>query len=281
MSTSLSRSCLALGVAVWACCALMSWADSYPSKPVRVIVPFPPGSGVDILARSFTPKFAETTGQQFIVDNRGGAAGNIGAGAAAKAPSDGYTLLIAPASLVSSQAMYKDLPFDLARDFDAIAFLATSPMILLVNPNVPAKSPKELIALAKSKPGQLNYGSSGVGGSGHLSVELFRRMAGIELVHVPYKGNATAFADLLGGHLSIMFTGIVSSLSLVKAGQLRAQDAKYTLTPDGDKTKLRFDLSVDLAVPLPGFVVKRTIKGAMETATDGLRKQVLKVKKGG
>lgn len=222
MSTSLSRSCLALGVAVWACCALMSWADSYPSKPVRVIVPFPPGSGVDILARSFTPKFAETTGQQFIVDNRGGAAGNIGAGAAAKAPSDGYTLLIAPASLVSSQAMYKDLPFDLARDFDAIAFLATSPMILLVNPNVPAKSPKELIALAKSKPGQLNYGSSGVGGSGHLSVELFRRMAGIELVHVPYKGNATAFADLLGGHLSIMFTGIVSSLSLVKAGQLRA-----------------------------------------------------------
>ena len=197
-------------------------AQSYPAKPVRVIVPFPAGAGADAVVRLFTPRLAEVTGQQFIVDNRAGAAGNIGAEAAARAPADGYTLLNAPASLASSQSMYRNLPFDLVKDFEPVVPLAQAPFVLAVHPSVPAKTVKEMIALARSKPGLLTFASTGVGGTNHLSGELFKNLAGIDIVHVPYKGTAQAVPDLIGGQVSMMFTATVSSLPHVKAGRLRA-----------------------------------------------------------
>ena len=197
-------------------------AQSYPLKTVRIIVPFPPTAGADTTVRLFTPKLAETFAQQFIVDNRAGAAGNIGAEAAARAAPDGYTLLVAPASLASSRSLYKNLGFDLARDFEPVAMLATAPFVLAVHPSVPVKSVRELIAFAKSRPGQLNFASTGIGGTNHLAAELFKHMAGIDIVHVPYKGTATAVPDLIGGQVSMMFTATLSSLPHVKAGRLRA-----------------------------------------------------------
>ena len=197
-------------------------AQTYPVKTVRIIVPFPAGAGADRTTRLFAPKLAEALGQQFIVDNRAGAAGNIGAQAAARAAPDGYTLLIAPASLASSPSLYKNLGFDLARDFDGVALLAAAPFVLAVHPSVPAKSVRELIALAKAHPGRLTFASTGVGGTNHLAAELFKSMARIDILHVPYKGTATAIPDLIGGQVAMMFTSTVSSLPHVRAGRLRA-----------------------------------------------------------
>ncbi|MBI3069595.1 MAG: tripartite tricarboxylate transporter substrate binding protein [Betaproteobacteria bacterium] len=194
-------------------------AQTYPAKTVRVIVPFPPGAGIDTVARLFTPKLTEAMGQSFVVDNRGGAAGNIGAEAAARAAPDGYTLLAATASLASSQSLYKDLRFDLARDFVTVALFATTPYVLGVHPSVPAKSVAELIALAKARPGQLTYASTGYGSMPHLTAEMFKMQAGINILHVPYKGSATAVPDLIGGQVSMMFSSTV--LAPVKAGRLR------------------------------------------------------------
>ena len=216
------RQSLLLVVVPAALTAFAANAQTYPNKPVRIIVPFPAGAGADAVVRLFTPKLAEAAGQQFVVDNRAGAAGNIGAEAAARAPADGYTLLNAPASLASSQSMYKSLPFDLIKDFEPVAPLAQAPFVLALHPSVPVKSVKELIALAKSKPGLLTFASTGIGGTNHLSGELFKSLAGIDIVHVPYKGTAQAVPDLIGGQVTMMFTATVSSLPHVKAGRLRA-----------------------------------------------------------
>ncbi len=199
-----------------------SAAQGYPERPVRIVVPFPAGAGADATARLFTPKLTEALGQQFIVDNRAGAAGNIGAESASRAAPDGYTLLVAPASLASSQSLYKKLNFDLVQDFAPIAMLASAPFVLAVHPSVPAGSVKELIAFAKFHPGQINFASTGVGGVNHLAGELFKSMAGIDIVHVPYKGTSTAIPDLIGGQVSMMFTSTLSSLPQVKTGRLRA-----------------------------------------------------------
>lgn len=197
-------------------------AQTYPMKTVRIVVPFPAGAGADTTTRLFTPKLTEALAQQFIVDNRAGAAGNIGAEAAARAAPDGYTLLTAPASLASSRSLYKNLSFDLARDFEPAAMLATAPFVLAVHPSVPVKSVRDLIAFAKSRPGRLNFASTGIGGTNHLSGELFKSMAGIDIVHVPYKGTSTAVPDLIGGQVSMMFTATLSALPHVKTGLLRA-----------------------------------------------------------
>ncbi|MSQ74117.1 MAG: tripartite tricarboxylate transporter substrate binding protein [Betaproteobacteria bacterium] len=202
--------------------ARISCAQPYPAKSVRVIVPFPASSGADVVFRIFTPRLTEVTGQPFVAENRAGAAGNIGAEAVARAIPDGYTLLVAPASLASSQSMVKNLPFDLLRDFEPIAFLASLPFMLVVHPALPVQSLKELIALAKSRPGEINYGSSGTGGASHLSGELFKSMSAINVIHVPYKGGIAAMPDLIGGRISMMITGIADVLPHVRAGQLRA-----------------------------------------------------------
>ena len=196
-------------------------AQTYPTKPVRLVSPYPPGSSADFVSRLYAPKLAEALRQPFIVDNRGGAAGNIGAEVVARAAPDGYTLLTAPAALASSASLYKNLTFNLARDFEPIALLTTSPQFLAVRLGLPVKSIKELIALAKSRPGQLTFASTGNGGSSHLTMEMFRLQAGITMVHVPYKGSGTSVPDLIGGQTDMTFGSVLSLMPHVKAGRVR------------------------------------------------------------
>jgi tripartite-type tricarboxylate transporter receptor subunit TctC len=198
-------------------------AQAWPTKPVRMIIPFPPGGTTDILARVAAQKLSEALGQQVVPDNRAGAAGNIGTELVAKAPPDGYTLVTAPGStLTIHPSLYAKLGFDPLRDFAPITILAAVPNVLVVHPSLPARNVKDLIAIAKAKPGQLNYASTGAGQSTHLSMELFKSMAGVKITHVPYKGSAPAVTDLLGGHVSLMFDNMPSALPHVKAGKLRA-----------------------------------------------------------
>ena len=198
-------------------------AENYPSHPVKIVVPFPPGGSNDIIARILAQKLSERTGQQFFVENRGGAGGNIGAEAVAKASADGYTLLVtAPPPLTTNIALYKSLPFDPARDFAPVALLATVPIVLMVHPSLPVKNVQELVALAKARPGTLNFGSSGIGSTNHLAGELLKRMTGIDIVHVPYKGAAPAMNDLIAGHIPMMFDNMPAVLPQVQGGAVRA-----------------------------------------------------------
>ena len=182
-------------------------AQNYPDRVVRIVNPYPPGGSVDITARILAQKLSENTGQQFIVENRAGAGGNTGADSVAKSDPDGYTLLFtAPGPLVVNQTLYtKGLPFDPAKDFAPIALFATTPIVLMVHPGLPANNVQELIALAKSNPGKVNFGSAGMGSTPHLSGELFKSMARIEITHVPYRGTGPAMNDLIGGHIQMFF----------------------------------------------------------------------------
>jgi tripartite-type tricarboxylate transporter receptor subunit TctC len=218
----LMRALRNLFVVTAAAASSLALAQSYPSKTVRMIVPFPPGGTTDILGRLAAQKLSDTLGHQVIVDNRPGAGGNIGAELAAKSPADGYTLLAAPGStLTIHPSLYAKLPFDPLRDFAPITMLAAVPNLLVVHPSLPVKSVKDLIALAKAKPGELNYASTGAGQSTHLSMELFKNMAGVKITHVPYKGSAPAISDLMGGHVLLMFDNMPSALPQAKAGKLR------------------------------------------------------------
>jgi tripartite-type tricarboxylate transporter receptor subunit TctC len=204
-------------------CASGAPAQSYPNKTVRMIVPFPAGGATDIVARLVAQKLAEAWSQQVIVDNRGGAAGTIGSDLAAKAPPDGYTLLVGTSSTHAiAQSLYAKLPYDSVRDFVPIVGLATSTITLSAHPSVPAKNVKELIALAKAKPDALSFASSGAGGVSHLIGEMFKSQAGIQMLHVPYKGDAPALADLVGGQVSLEFGTAVSFLPYIQSGKLKA-----------------------------------------------------------
>jgi tripartite-type tricarboxylate transporter receptor subunit TctC len=197
-------------------------AQTYPSKAVRLIVPFAPGGSTDIIGRVVAQKLNEMWGQPVLVDNRAGGSTVIGTEAVAKAAPDGHTLLVTPAPFTIVPSLMQKLPYDPQKDFEPITLINTTPLVVVVHPGVPAKSIKELIALAKAKPGALNYGSSGSGGSNHLAGELFNAMAHVKMVHVPYKGNAPALTDLVGGHVDVVFNGLTSALPLVKSGKLRA-----------------------------------------------------------
>ena len=197
-------------------------AQSYPSKTVRLIVPFAAGGSTDIIGRVLAQKLTEAWGQQVIVDNRTGGSTVIGTDIVAKSAPDGHTLLVTPAPFTIVPSLLKKLPYDPAKDFEPITLINTTPLVVVVNPGVPAKSIKELIALAKAKPGLMNFGSSGSGGSNHLAGELFNAMADVKIVHVPYKGNAPALSDLLGGHVDVVFNGLTSALPFIKSGKLRA-----------------------------------------------------------
>jgi len=201
--------------------AVGAHAQTYPSKAVRLIVPFAPGGSTDIIARTLAQKLNEMWGQPVIVDNRAGGSTVIGTEIVAKAPPDGHTLLITPAPFTIVPSLIAKLPYDPRKDFEPVTLINTTPLVVVVHPGVPAKSIKELIALAKAKPGALNYGSSGSGGSNHLAGELFNAMAGVRMVHVPYKGNAPALTDLVGGHVDLVFNGLTSALPLIKSGKLR------------------------------------------------------------
>lgn len=198
-------------------------AQSYPTKPIRLIFPAAAGSGLDILTRALAQRLSEALGQQLVVDNRPGANGNIGAKMVAKSAPDGYTLLAGYTStLAVGPSVYTQLGYDPVKDLTPIARFAVLPYVLLVNPSVPATNIKELIALAKARPGQLNYASAGSGGLPHLCGELLKTVAAIDIVHVPYKGSSLAVTDLVGGHVQMYCTGIATVLSLIKAGKLRA-----------------------------------------------------------
>jgi len=203
--------------------ASLTLAQDYPSKPVRMVVPFPPGGTTDILARAVGQKLSESWGQQVVIDNRPGAGGNIGTDIVAKSPADGYTLLMGTVGTHAINAsLYGKLPFDPVKDFAPVTLVASVPNVLVVNSTVDSKSVKELIALAKSKPGQLAFASSGNGTSIHLAGELFKSMTGTAMLHIPYKGSAPAIAELLGGQTNMMFDNLPSAMPHIKSGRLRA-----------------------------------------------------------
>jgi len=199
-------------------------AQSYPDRVIRIINPFPPGGSVDITARLLAQKLGENLGHQVIVENRAGAGGNAGADSVAKAEPDGYTLLFtAPGPLVVNQTLYsKGLPFDPTKDFAPIAIFAFTPIVLMVNPGVPAKDVQELIAYAKGNPGKVYFGSAGMGSTPHLSGELFKSMTGTEITHVPYRGTGPAMNDLVGGHIQMFFDLLPGSLPQISGGKVRA-----------------------------------------------------------
>lgn len=213
-----SRYVFAIGAFLLACVAA---AQPYPYRPVRVIVTFPPGAGSDIATRLITAKLGEQLGRQFVVDNRAGAAGNIGVELAAHAAPDGYTLLSATASSAISQSAYSKVPYDLIRDFATVALMASAPFVLATHPSVPVRSLQELIKLAKAKPGQLSYATPGTGSSPHLAGELLKMEAGIDILHVPYKGTVPATADVIAGNVSMALANTLVALPHVKGGRLR------------------------------------------------------------
>ena len=216
------RTIQAAVLAVLMCVGVGVVAQPYPVKSVRVIVGFPAGSGADIGARVIGIKLYEAMGQQFFVDNRPGASSNIAAELAVKSPPDGYTLFIGTVANTINATLYPKLPFDFARDFAPVALTTAAPNVLVVHPSVPAKSVRELVQLAKIRPGQLNFASSGTGTAPHLSGELFKAMAGVSLTHVPYKGSPPAVADLIAGEVDLMFSPSSTVLQHVENGRLRA-----------------------------------------------------------
>lgn len=196
-------------------------SQNYPTKPIRLIVPFAPGGGTDILARVIGQKLGESMGQQVVVDNRAGAGGNLGAELAATANPDGHTILMVSASYAVNASLYK-LAFDPFKDLVAVTQVASVPFVLVAHPSLAANSVKELIALAQARPGQLNYASSGNGSSPHLAGELFAMMTGTKMVHIPYKGGAPALAEVIGGQVQLLFNTVIQSLPQLKAGKLKA-----------------------------------------------------------
>ena len=196
-------------------------AQQYPAKPLRLIVPFPPGGGTDAMARVLAPKLAEGLGQQVVIDNRGGAGATIGTELAAKSPPDGYTLLLMTVTNTVSMSLYPNLKFDLVRDFAPVTKLATTPHVLVVHPSLPARTVKELVALAKARPAQIVYSSSGTGSVSHLAGEYFGFLTGTKMLHVPYKGGGPSVTALVSGEVSVGFATMPSVLAQVKAGRLR------------------------------------------------------------
>ena len=209
--------------ALLACATTPVFAQAWPAKPIRFIVPFPPGGGNDTIARLVAQKLSAALSAQVIVDNRPGAGGTIGAEAAARAPADGYTMFLAGVATHGiNPNLRKKLPYDALKDFDAVSLIASAPLLVVIHPSLPAKSVKDLVALAKARPRQFNYASNGAGGSSHLAVELFDMMTGVKMAHIPYKGLAPALTDLLAGEVQVMFSSAVAMLPQVKTGRLRA-----------------------------------------------------------
>ena len=198
-------------------------AQSYPTKPIRLVVPFPPGGSLDVVARAIGQKLSEAWGQPVVIDNRPGAGGNIGADLVAKSPPDGYTILEGALSTHAvNVSLYSKMPYDPVRDFAPITLVAVTPNVLVVNPSVPVNSVKELITYAKANPGKISFGSGSNGSAGHLAGELFKIEAGVDMVHVPYKGGAPAMQDLLAGQTQLMFDNLANSMQQVRAGKLKA-----------------------------------------------------------
>ena len=217
---------LALGFGCAASIVLLTigsaWGQTYPSRTVRMVLPFPAGGGTDFIGRAVAQKLSELWGQSVVIDNRPGGTTVLGADLVAKAPADGYTLLVTPVPFSIVPSLMAKLPYDPLKDFEPIALYNTAPLVFVVNPVVPARTPRELIALARAKPGVLNFGTSGAGSSNHLAGELFNAMAGVKIVHVPYKGSPPALIDLVGGHVDLAVTTLTSAVGLIKSNKVRA-----------------------------------------------------------
>ncbi len=213
-----------------ACCLIVltlvatnALAQTYPTKPIRLIVPFPPGGGTDTVARAISQRLAESLGQQIVIDNRGGASAIIGTELGARAAPDGYTLTFTlPAAVAVNPGLYPRLAYDPLRDFAPVTQLNTIALLLVANPGVPANSIRELIALAKAKPGHVTFASSGNGSAAHLAMELFKLMAGVDMTHIPYKGGGPALTDIIGGQVQLMSGPMIAALPFVKTGRLKA-----------------------------------------------------------
>jgi len=242
------RACAVLLAAALATASATAAAQSYPARAVRVIVPFAPGGGSDIVARILGAKLTEGWGQQVIVDNRPGGGANIGAQVVARAAPDGYTLLLANANFTINPSLYRTIPYDPIKDFAPVSLAANVTNVLAVHPSVPAKTVGDLIRLAKARPGALNFASPGSGTSSHLAGELFRSAAGIDVVHVPYKGASPAVTDLLGGQVSFTITSTLSVMPHVKAGKLRALGVTTA-----KRSRALPDLPTIAEAGLPGF----------------------------
>src|SRR5437660_11906939 len=213
---------LAAGAAALPAAARIARAQAWPSRPVRIVVGFPAGGATDIQARLMGQWLSERLGQQFIIDNRSGASGNIGTEAVAKAPADGYTLLQIVTPNAINAVLYTNLNFDFVRDIAPVICVARLAYVVVVHPSVPATTIPELIAYAKANPGKINYGSAGPGTPQNIACELFKMMTGVNLVHVPYRGGAPATTDLVGGHIHVIFSPVSESIEHIKAGKLRA-----------------------------------------------------------
>jgi tripartite-type tricarboxylate transporter receptor subunit TctC len=240
----------ACGLLLTALALTASAQTAYPNKPVRIVVPYPPGGPTDTAARVVFQQVAESTGQQFIIDNRPGAGGNIGAEIVARAAPDGYTLLVATTAHAINMSLFKNINYDVVKDFAPITLLTQGPLVLVATPSFPANNVRELIALAKAKPGTLNFASSGNGQSTHLSGELFNTMAGIKLSHIPYKGSAPALTDVMGGQVPLMFDTMLSAMPFVKSGKLKALAVTST-----DRSPAAPDLPTIAESGLPGYSV--------------------------
>ena len=227
-----------------------AFAQDYPAKPIRMVAPFAPGGATDLLARVVGQKMTERFGQSVLIDNRTGAGGNIGAEIVAKAPPDGYTLLLGGVPHAIGMSLYKKLGYDLAKDLAPVAMIATFPSAIVLHPSLPAKSVKELIALARSQPGQLNFGSAGNGSPNHLALELFNTMARVKMTHVPYKGTGQMVVDLVAGQLQLASMGFPAALQNVKAGKLRVIAVTSAI-----RSPLLPDVPTVAETGLPGFDV--------------------------
>ena len=213
---------LAVGAAVLPAVSRFAWAQSYPSRPVRILVGFPPGGPTDLLARIMGQWLSDRLGQPFIVESRPGASGNIAAEAVIRAPADGYTLLVVVPGNATSNALFDKLDFNFIRDTAPVGAISHGPLVMAINPAIPVQTVPEFIAYAKARPGQVNFASPGTGAVIHLCGELFKMMTGVNMVHVPYRGNAPALIDLLAGQVQMMFADMPSSIEHIKAGKLRA-----------------------------------------------------------
>lgn len=245
------KTMLKLGVAVLASALFGAvQAQEYPAKPVRLVVPFAPGGSVDVIGRQISQKLTERWGRQVLVENRAGAGGNLGAESVAKSAPDGYTLLIAGVPHAIGVTLYQKPTYDFAKDLQGIGNIAVLPSVIVVHPTLPAKSVKELIALAAARPGQLTFGSGGVGSPNHMALELFKYMAKVNMLHVPYKGGGQVVGDLIAGHIQLASIGIPPVLPLVQAGRLRP------IAVTGSKRSPVFEKLPTVAESgLPGFDV--------------------------
>jgi len=239
---------LALFVAVTAFMAPGARAQRFPDHPIKLIVPVPPGGGVDILSRAIANKMSQSMGQPVVVENRAGASAAIGTEMLAKSPPDGYTIMMGYSAHATNPIFSPNLPYDTNKDFTAIVHVGYIPLILVVNANSPYKSVQELVADAKARPGQLQFASGGAGAGAHLSGELLKDIAHVDIVHVPYKGNAPALNDLLGGHVTMMFDTITTSLPHVKSGKLRA-----LAVTSPKRSPLAPDVPTMIESGMPGF----------------------------